>query len=77
MDTSKSAGDAKGDSFDSIEQFIGSAYADKMIEVLQTVGERATEYKHPFLVRREGKLAVMILVTTDRGLCCAMNVPRW
>src|SRR2546425_941945 len=49
-------------------------YADKMIEVLQTVGERATEYKHPFLVRREGKRAVMILVTTDRGLCGAINV---
>jgi F-type H+-transporting ATPase subunit gamma len=49
-------------------------YADKMIEVLQTVGERATEYKHPYLVRREGKRAVMILVTTDRGLCGAINV---
>ncbi|MEO8744781.1 MAG: ATP synthase F1 subunit gamma [Candidatus Dormiibacterota bacterium] len=49
-------------------------YADKMIEVLQTVGERATEYKHPFLVRREGKRAVMVLVTTDKGLCGAINV---
>ena len=49
-------------------------YADKMIEVLQTVGERATEYKHPFLVRREGKRAVMILVTTDKGLAGAINV---
>ena len=49
-------------------------YADKMVEVLQTVGERAVEYKHPFLVRREGKRAVMILVTTDKGLCGAINV---
>lgn len=49
-------------------------YAEKMIEVLQTAGERATEYKHPFLVRREGKRAVMILVTTDKGLCGAINV---
>ena len=49
-------------------------YADKMVEVLQTVGERAAEYKHPFLVRREGKRAVMILVTTDKGLCGAINV---
>jgi F-type H+-transporting ATPase subunit gamma len=38
------------------------------------VGERATEYKHPFLVRREGRRAVMILVTTDKGLCGAINV---
>ena len=49
-------------------------YAEKMVEVLQTAGERATEYKHPFLVRREGKRAVMVLVTTDRGLCGAINV---
>ena len=49
-------------------------YAEKMLEVLQTVGERATEYKHPFLVRREGNRAVMILVTTDKGLCGAINV---
>jgi F-type H+-transporting ATPase subunit gamma len=49
-------------------------YAEKMLEVLQTAGERATEYKHPFLVRREGKRAVMILVTTDKGLCGAINV---
>ena len=49
-------------------------YAEKMLEVLQTAGERATEDKHPFLVRREGKRAVMILVTTDKGLCGALNV---
>jgi len=49
-------------------------YADKMVEVLQTVSERATEYRHPFLVRREGKRAVMVLVTTDKGLCGAINV---
>jgi F-type H+-transporting ATPase subunit gamma len=49
-------------------------YAEKMLEVLQTAGERATEYKHPFLVRREGKRAVMVLVTTDKGLCGAINV---
>ena len=49
-------------------------YSEKMLEVLQTAGERATEYKHPFLVRREGKRAVMILVTTDKGLCGAINV---
>src|SRR5690242_5572338 len=49
-------------------------YAEKMVEVLQTTTERATEYRHPFLVRREGKRAVMVLVTTDKGLCGAINV---
>jgi F-type H+-transporting ATPase subunit gamma len=49
-------------------------YSEKMVEVLQTASERATEYKHPFLVRREGKRAVMVLITTDKGLCGAINV---
>jgi F-type H+-transporting ATPase subunit gamma len=49
-------------------------YAEKMVEVLQTASERVTEYRHPFLVRREGKRAVMVLITTDKGLCGAINV---
>ena len=49
-------------------------YAEKMLEVLETTSERATEYKHPFLQRREGDRAVVILVTTDKGLCGALNV---
>jgi F-type H+-transporting ATPase subunit gamma len=49
-------------------------YAEKMVEVLQTLSERATEYKHPFLERREGSRAVMVLVTTDRGLAGALNM---
>ena len=49
-------------------------YADKMLEVLATTSELATEYKHPFLQRREGRRAIVILVTTDKGLCGAINV---
>src|SRR5260370_40300183 len=49
-------------------------YSEKMLEVLQTVADRATEYKHPFLVRRSGKRAGMILVTTDKGLAGAIDV---
>jgi len=49
-------------------------YAEKMLEVLETTSERATEYRHPFLERREGDRAVVILVTTDKGLCGALNV---
>src|SRR5438094_837549 len=49
-------------------------YAEKMVEVLQTTTERATEYRHPFLIRLEGKRAVMVLITTDKGLCGAINV---
>ena len=49
-------------------------YAEKMLEVLQTTAERAGEYKHPFLVQRDGKKVIVILITTDRGLCGALNV---
>ena len=49
-------------------------YADKMYEVLGTTSRRAKEYRHPFLEQREGRRAVMILVTADRGLCGALNV---
>ena len=48
-------------------------YAAKMAEVLQTTAERATEYKHPYLERREGGRALMIVVTADRGLCGPLN----
>jgi F-type H+-transporting ATPase subunit gamma len=49
-------------------------YAEKMLEVLETTSERATEYRHPFLQKRDGDRAVVILLTTDKGLCGALNV---
>lgn len=48
-------------------------YAAKMADVLQTTAERATEYRHPYLERRDGGRALMIVVTADRGLCGALN----
>jgi F-type H+-transporting ATPase subunit gamma len=48
-------------------------YAEKMVEVLETTAELATEYRHPYLLQREGDRAVVIIVTADRGLCGALN----
>ncbi len=48
-------------------------YAEKMVEVLGTTAERATEYRHPYLERREGHRALVIVVTADRGLCGPLN----
>jgi len=48
-------------------------YSEKMLEVLQTTAERATEYRHPYLHQREGDRALFIVVTADRGLCGALN----
>ncbi len=48
-------------------------YAEKMIEVLETTAELATEYRHPYLEQREGERALVIIVTADRGLVGALN----
>jgi F-type H+-transporting ATPase subunit gamma len=48
-------------------------YAEKMLEVLQDTAEYAREYRHPYLERRSGDRALVIMVTTDKGLCGALN----
>jgi len=48
-------------------------YAEKMLEVLQTTSARAVEYRHPYLERREGNRALVILITSDKGLAGALN----
>ncbi len=49
-------------------------YADGMRAVLATVSARVKEYRHPFLTAPERGDPVLLLVTTDRGLCGALNV---
>jgi F-type H+-transporting ATPase subunit gamma len=48
-------------------------YAEKMREVLQVTAKIATSYRHPYLTRREGDRAVVIVITSDRGLCGPLN----
>jgi F-type H+-transporting ATPase subunit gamma len=48
-------------------------YAEKMVEVMQTTAELAGEYRHPYLERRDGDRALMIVVTSDKGLAGALN----
>ena len=48
-------------------------YAEKMLEVLQTTAELATEYRHPYLEARAAENPLVIVVTADRGLCGALN----
>src|SRR4029077_20783377 len=40
---------------------------------LETTADRATEYRHPYLEHRQGNRALVSLITTDRGLCGALN----
>jgi F-type H+-transporting ATPase subunit gamma len=51
----------------------GRAYAILMVEMLAAVAGRVEESQHPFLVRREVKTRGIILVSSDMGLCGALN----
>lgn len=49
-------------------------YAEKMLDVLETTAARSREYRHPFLERREGKNAIVVMVTADKGLAGAVSM---
>src|SRR5580704_2664672 len=48
-------------------------YAKKMLVVISHVALGHTEYRHPFMEKREIKTVGYIVVTTDRGLCGGLN----
>jgi F-type H+-transporting ATPase subunit gamma len=49
-------------------------YADKLRNIAAHLANANPEYRHPFLVKRDGLKAVgVILVTTDKGLCGGLN----
>jgi len=49
-------------------------YGDKIRNIAAHLARANTEYRHPFLVRREGVKDVgLIVVTSDKGLCGGLN----
>jgi F-type H+-transporting ATPase subunit gamma len=49
-------------------------YVQRALQIAMHVAKANTEYKHPFLVRREDvKRIGVIVVTTDKGLCGGLN----
>ena len=48
-------------------------YAFRMHEMLSSLAMRAAEGVHPLLERREEKKILLVVVTSDRGLCGAFN----
>src|SRR5512141_1721925 len=49
-------------------------YGDKIRNIAAHLAHATTEYRHPFLVKREGvKNVGMIVVTSDKGLCGGLN----
>src|SRR5436190_17774314 len=49
-------------------------YSDKIRNMAANLSQANPEYRHPFLIKREGvKTVGFILVTTDKGLCGGLN----
>ena len=49
-------------------------YVERALQIALHVAKANTEYKHPFLAKRETvKRVGVILVTTDKGLCGGLN----
>jgi F-type H+-transporting ATPase subunit gamma len=51
----------------------GRPYASLMNEVLGNVVSYAADFRHPLLEQREVKKRCVIIVSTDKGLCGALN----
>jgi F-type H+-transporting ATPase subunit gamma len=51
----------------------GRPYAQLMADMLAALASRVDETQHPFLVQREVKTRGILLVTTNIGLCGALN----
>ncbi len=48
-------------------------YGEKIRRVASNLAHALTEYKHPFLEKREQKAVGVVLVTSDKGLCGGLN----
>ena len=49
-------------------------FGDKLRNIAAHLANANPEYRHPFLVKRDGmKAAGLILITTDKGLCGGLN----
>ena len=52
----------------------GRPYSDHMKDVIGHVANASPEYRHGFMIEREGKRVGYIVVTTDKGLCGGLNI---
>ncbi|MGC8723100.1 MAG: ATP synthase F1 subunit gamma [Acidobacteriota bacterium] len=53
--------------------FAARPYANKMLEVLNSLASRAQQSVHPLLDMRPEERVLVVVVTADRGLCGAFN----
>lgn len=52
---------------------LGIPYADMLTDILAQVTRHVGDYQHGLMEKREGGLKMVILVSTDRGLCGSLN----
>lgn len=48
-------------------------YAKRILNVIGHVARGHSEYRHPYMIKRETKRVGFIIVTSDRGLCGGLN----
>jgi len=48
-------------------------FAQQMETMTQRLFESVVDFEHPLLARREGNLRMLLVVTSDKGLCGAFN----
>ena len=48
-------------------------YALKMLDVLSSLAARADAAKHPLLARREERRVIVLVISSDKGLCGSFN----
>jgi F-type H+-transporting ATPase subunit gamma len=51
----------------------GRGYADELNKVLANLKENVDENAHPLLERRTGNKKLMLVISTDKGLCGGLN----
>src|SRR5437867_5873418 len=51
----------------------GRPYAALMNQVMAAVSDGAGDFKHPLMEAREGGKRAVVVVSTDKGLCGALN----
>src|SRR5262245_9804247 len=51
----------------------GRPYAELMNEVLAAASAGAGDFNHPLMEKREAGKRAVIVITTDKGLCGALN----
>lgn len=51
----------------------GRPYAALMNEVLASVSAHAGDFTHPLMEKREGNRRLLVVISTDKGLCGSLN----